>query len=467
MHLRQVQALACWLLLILATNVVAQAELVRDRRMNGAWRGEVVVGGDTVPLAMRIFDGLKGHRGRIAVGAAALPGYVLKAEVIGSRLLLDLGPQGSYIGIYEAGRQALVGHWRPSQGAGAALPLVFRRAPELGDEELPQQGPGPYPYDEVEVELPSSEPGRKLFGTLTRPKTPGPHPAIVLHTGCGGFDRDETLGDRRAFFAIADILTRRGMAVIRYDKIGTGKSPGTFIGVSPAQFAADYQAIAAWARTQPEIDPARVGYIGHSEGGMIAVLAAGQDPKTAFVVAIAPPLQNGEAQAVDMLSSAGKGFGASGVLRIVQGVFISHIATILREEQDDAKAAARMGFIPELYRPQLASPWARFYLSHDGRASARRVTCPAYVVFMKDDPLVPEKLNSIAAEEGFAGPNRARVRIEIRTDVDHFLAPTERPKARILPIVWTVAPTFMDAVVAWLTPTAGLPQLGSTDSRPR
>lgn len=469
MQLRQGRAIVGWMMLAFARLAVAQAEPGRDPGFVGAWRGELAVAGEAVPVAMRVFESGKGHRARLVVGAAAIPGSVLKAEVVGSKLSLDLGDQGSYVGDYDKKRKTLIGQWRQRKSAGPALPLAFRRAPELGDEEYPQQPPGPYPYDVVEVVLPSSDPGRSLYGTLTRPKTPGPHPAVVLHTAFGGFDRDEPMGDRLPFFVLADVLTRRGMVVVRYDKLGTGKSPGTFVGVSPARYAADLRAVASWTRSRPEVDPARVGYLGHSEGAMVVILAAGDDPRPAFVVSIAPPLQSGEKQAVDMLSAVGDMVGAPGFLKLLQGVFISRIAAILREEPDDKLATARMSFVPEAFRAQLASPWARFYLQHDGRASAARVACLAYVVFMKNDPLVPEKPNSAVANEGFAGPNRARVRIEIRGDLDHFLMPHEPPDPGILPVVWTVAPAFLNDLVDWIAPAAGLPATAAaaTDSRPK
>ena len=127
-----------------------------------------------------------------------------------------------------------------------------------------------------------------LAGTLTVPAGPGPHPAAVLVTGRGPHDRDETLGPHRPFRLLADTLARAGVAVLRTDDRGVGGSTGSLVGATYDDLVGDGLAGVELLRSRPDVDPAQVGLIGHSEGGYLAPLAAGRGP-VAFVVSLAGP----------------------------------------------------------------------------------------------------------------------------------------------------------------------------------
>jgi uncharacterized protein len=129
-----------------------------------------------------------------------------------------------------------------------------------------------------------------LAGTLTLPNGAGPHPAVVLVSGSGGQDRDEDLGiGIKPFRLIADYLTRRGVAVLRYDDRGIGKSTGNFEAATTADFATDAAAAFDYLQTRKEINAREIGILGHSEGGMVASILVGQGKPFAFVVSMAGP----------------------------------------------------------------------------------------------------------------------------------------------------------------------------------
>src|SRR6185369_7709526 len=132
-------------------------------------------------------------------------------------------------------------------------------------------------------------PGVKLAGTLTLPQGRGPFPAVVMITGSGAQDRDETILGHKPFAVIADRLTRDGIAVLRVDDRGFAKSTGDFTKATDDDFAVDAAANVAFLRKRPDIDPKRVGLIGHSEGGLVAPKVAAKDPKIAFIVLMAGP----------------------------------------------------------------------------------------------------------------------------------------------------------------------------------
>ena len=153
----------------------------------------------------------------------------------------------------------------------------------------------PYTAENVTVQTPM---GHTLAGTLTLPAGASrehPVPAIVTATGSGPEDRDEYIGipGYRPFRQIADSLGRRGIAVLRMDDRGYGQSTGTHKGSTSADFSEDIRAGLAYLRTRPEIDATRLGLLGHSEGGIIAPLAALKEPDLRALVILAGPSRKG------------------------------------------------------------------------------------------------------------------------------------------------------------------------------
>lgn len=173
-----------------------------------------------------------------------------------------------------------------------SLPLTFTRNRE--EKIRPQTPHPPYPYSAEEVTFPNEEAGITLAGTLTVPEGEGPFPAAVLITGSGPQNRDEELFQHKPFHVIADYLTRNGIAVLRYDDRGTFSSGGDYASSDMYDFASDAVSALEYMRGRPEIDSAKVGLIGHSEGGMITYIIAAQHPEAAFIVSMAGPVVKGK-----------------------------------------------------------------------------------------------------------------------------------------------------------------------------
>jgi len=126
-------------------------------------------------------------------------------------------------------------------------------------------------------------------GIYTVPADIGPFPAVVLLTGSGPKDRNKTVYGHQPFAVLADYLTRRGVAVLRFDDRGVGQSGGTLRGTSSADYTSDALAALAWLRAQPGIQKAHVGLLGHSQGGTAAIGAAQQPHGPNFLVLLAAP----------------------------------------------------------------------------------------------------------------------------------------------------------------------------------
>ena len=131
-------------------------------------------------------------------------------------------------------------------------------------------------FREVEVSFNNEESGVTLSGTLSLPQEDGKLPAVILFPGSGAVDRDSTLGEYKAFKIIAYYLAEKGIAVLRFDKRGVGKSTGEFATVTEEDFVQDGCVAIKYLQSRSEINPKHIGLIGHSEGGLIASMLAGR-----------------------------------------------------------------------------------------------------------------------------------------------------------------------------------------------
>jgi len=191
--------------------------------------------------------------------------------------------QWSFSGKFDSGRNVLEGAIR--QG-GEAYPLTMQREPIAKKQyNRPQMPRSPFPYQIEEVQIPNGE--HYLAGTLTYPSTGKPSGVVVLISGSGPQDRDETIAEHKPFWVIADYLTRRGIAVLRYDDRGVAQSTGTFKGATSLDFSHDAEAAVRFLQKHKAIRPDKIGLMGHSEGGMIAAMVAARNADVRFVVSLA------------------------------------------------------------------------------------------------------------------------------------------------------------------------------------
>ncbi|MDQ2771641.1 MAG: alpha/beta fold hydrolase, partial [Bacteroidota bacterium] len=207
-----------------------------------------------------------------------------------SLLLASQAVHGRFAGKFSADRQQVVGTWYQS---GAQLSLTLRHGTEqaraAAAPRRPQLPQAPFPYQSQDLTFPNKKAGFDLAGTLTLPAGKGPFPAVVLVTGSGPQDRNETILGHQPFLVIADYLTRRGFAVLRYDDRGVGQSKGMFKDALTTDFTTDALAALAYLRTRPDIRPHQVALLGHSEGGLVVWQAAAQPGGPDLAVALAGP----------------------------------------------------------------------------------------------------------------------------------------------------------------------------------
>lgn len=366
--------------------------------------------------------------------------------------------RAQYAGVLSADGQTLVGQFTQ----GGALPLTFAKRSAPVAARRPQTPAKPYPYREEEVGF-DSAPGVRLAGSLTLPPGPGPFPAAVLITGSGAQDRDETLMGHKPFLVLADDLTRRGIAVLRYDDRGVAKSTGDFIKATTEDFAVDAAAAAAFLRTRPEIDSRRVGLIGHSEGGIVAPMVAAREPKTAFIVLMA-----GVGAPTDVALAAQRAalmpyMGASPERARQNEALNQAIMAATKGAKDSADAEARatvvllrdgapLGVTPENVQAiarQFSSAWMRALVAYDPAPNLRAVKAPILALNGTKDLQVIADFNLAGIKAATAAnPDSTTVALP---GLNHlFQTATTGAVGEYADIEETIAPVALKTIGEWV-----------------
>lgn len=194
---------------------------------------------------------------------------------------------GGFAGRFNSDKTQLQGFWKQGK---INAPLTLIRITSVAEPvKRPQTPVPPFPYRSENVEYNNTESKVHFGATLTLPASPGPFPVVILISGSGQQDRDETIYNHKPFAVMADHLTRNGIAVLRVDDRGVGQTRGEVKNATSADFTRDVLAGIAYLKTRKEIDPRQIGLIGHSEGGMIAPMAVNQSNDVAFIVSMAGP----------------------------------------------------------------------------------------------------------------------------------------------------------------------------------
>lgn len=191
---------------------------------------------------------------------------------------------GGFSGAFNKDKSEINGIWKQR---GQEFPFIFKRTLDKIEHLRPQTPKAPFPYGEQKLIYFNQDKSIQYGATLTLPKSDKPIPVVILITGSGQEDRDETLFGHKPFWIIADHLSRNGIAVLRVDDRGIGETTGDVMSATSADFAKDVLVGIDFLKTRKEIDVHQIGLVGHSEGGMIAPLVAVQSKDVAFIVSLA------------------------------------------------------------------------------------------------------------------------------------------------------------------------------------
>jgi pimeloyl-ACP methyl ester carboxylesterase len=438
------------------------ASVVKPADVAGDWLGTLELGAIKLRIVFHITstpDGLKATMDSPDQNATGLP--ISSAQLNGALLKLESEKlHGEFNGSVSQDLASIDGTWK--QGGGT-LPLILKRAKNAAAwqrQPRPQEPARPYPYRDEDVVYANKAAGNQLAATLTIPPGKGPFPAVVLITGSGPQDRDESLMGHKPFLVLADYLTRRGVAVLRADDRGVGKSTGDFDAATTADFATDTEAGVAFLKTRPEIDARRIGLIGHSEGGIIAPMVAARNPDVAFIVMMAGSGVPGDEIIVAQSELIAEAMGQSHEDALKVSASERSVLTIVKQSKDDASMEKQLHerLVLEMAEPQigaavkrLTSPWLRYFIGYDPAPALSKVKCPVLALNGEKDLQVPPKQNLPAIRKALeAGGNKNFETVEL-PGLNHLFqtAKTGSP-GEYSQIDETIAPIALEKISGWI-----------------
>jgi hypothetical protein len=288
-----------------------------------------------------------------------------------------------------------------------------------------------------------------------------------LITGSGSQDRNETLLGHRPFLVLADYLTRRGIAVLRADDRGVGGTSKGTTNDTSENYAGDALAGVEFLKARKEINPKQIGLVGHSEGGMIAPMAAAKSSDVAFIVLMAGPgivgdkllmMQNGLVTAAECQKQVKESMAQA-----------ERLFAIAKGESDPAvakqKIEAELGKLDETARKKLEAqlsgaaaqlkmlltPWFRFFLNYDPRPTLMKVHVPVLAINGETDTQVPAKEDLAAIEQALKDGGNRDYKIVLLPKLNHLLqtsstgAPSEYGE-----IEETIAPVALETMGNWI-----------------
>ena len=463
--------------------IVDPATVAGSRR----WAGQLDAGAQQLVMGLTLAEAGAGRwAGTIdipAQGIARLPLYVSRAAdgaftarmpVQGDATLTLREDQGNLQGTFSQGGFTGDIRFLPYE-AGKPLPAAGRKP-------RPQDPKPPFPYETrtVRYQVPD---GHTIEGTLLVPEGATKEkrvPGVLLVTGSGPQDRDESLMGHRPFEVIADALARRGIAVLRCDDRGVGASDGSFNDADTDGFASDAHFGFVTLAAGSEVDPARVGILGHSEGGTIAPMVvsivdadATSASKVAFIVMLAGMGVDGDRvlreQNKRLLLASGKTEAEIAAEVAAHAAFLD----AAKQRADDvvlrAKArelvieqmklrGADMATVPpgaidaqaDAAVKQMATPWMRRFLTLDPAAYLSKVTCPVLALNGSLDTQVTVQQDVPAVEAALKKAN-VPYTVKVMPGLNHLFQPAKTGGLEeYATIETTVDPAVLDLLASWI-----------------
>ena len=337
----------------------------------------------------------------------------------------------------------------------------------------PQDPVEPYNYYTEEVIFRNDSANVTLAGTLTLPSKDGNYPAVVLISGSGPQNRDSGIAGHRPFLVLSDHLTKQGIAVLRYDDRGFGKSSGDFAAGTSLDFSYDAESAVKYLKSRSEINSDKIGLIGHSDGAMIAPMVAARSSDVNFIVLLAGPGLAGRELLLDRQAILERKLGVSEEeIRKSAGHSGKMIDIVITSSDSETAKSRLAGFskssydqIPAYAVPpgmskddyvsnlieMLSSPWFRFFLAYDPVPTLRKVRCPVLALNGDKDMQVPSTTNLPLMRDALIAGGNQNGTVRELANLNHFFQecvtgmPDEYAR-----IEQTLAPVVLTTISDWI-----------------
>jgi len=328
----------------------------------------------------------------------------------------------------------------------------------------------PYPYYEEEVVFKNTEAKIELAGTLTLPTKNGKFPVVILISGSGPQDRDESFMGHKPFLVLSDYLTKQGIGVLRFDDRGNGESTGDFGNATTEDFSKDVLSAIAYLKTRSDVDIKNIGLIGHSEGGIIAPLVANNSKDIAFMVLLAStgisgtelsvmqsktlrqfPVKDEVAyekntrKAIAIVTSNKSDSEIKKQLTIHYNNFLRPILTSLNVPEE------KINLFIESQLKRSLKPWSRYFLQYNPADEIEKLQIPVLSLNGTKDTQVNAKINQEGIRKALKKGGNKDYKILELENLNHFFQECETGKIdEYSKIEQTFSPTALKEISNWI-----------------
>ncbi len=458
-------------LLLTALFAAALSHTISAQQLEGAWKGSLSIMGQQ--LAIQVTFTPQGDSLAATIDIPQQAAMKLPLRGVGyahPNIRFEL-PAGPTVASFEGTRSGDSISGRFSQ---AGYNGTFSLTPGALTADPPDDTTAP-PYRSEEVTFKNGD--GVLAGTLTLPEGTGPHPAVVLVTGSGPQNRDEEIFGFKPFKIIADHLTRAGIAVLRYDDRGVGGSTGASPDQTTNDFAADAITAVSTLADRPDIDAARIGILGHSEGGIVAPIAATKSDRVSFIVLLAGTAWPGDTIIMSQIETLMRAGGADSttIVRTLTTQRMLYVALRTNTGWDDVRTRMREDMLTNLdsmpaearamitnvdstvdgrIEMQLSSTrtgWFRHFIDFDPATVLRAVRVPVLALFGEKDVQVPAKMNMQRMKEAFKKGGVRDFTIKVIPSANHLFQVAEKGTVdEYATLPKRFAPGVLETISGWI-----------------
>lgn len=388
---------------------------------------------------------------------------------------------GGYKGAWD-GKDHITGTY--SQGGGK-IALDLKRMSDADKAGLaqnkirPQTPKPPFGYHSEEIEYDNVDKSMHYGATFTRPEGGGKYAAVIIISGSGTQDRNGTMLGHQPYWVLADYLTKHGIAVLRVDDRGAGKSSlGTDIGKKTSlDFSYDVEASLNYLETRPDVDKKHLGLIGHSEGGMIAPMVAARRKDVSFIVMWGASEVGGAKilaeQYADQLKQQGVDAHAADAFGQAHLHVLNMFSSAVSTEDLDRKITSffdtwkkaqtqqtldalnihenSMQNTLGLYNKIYSSAWLRFFITYNPEPDLSRVTCSVLAINGDKDTQVNAAENLGMIKRVLTKSGNRNFEVKALPGLNHLLQTAKTGEfSEYEKIDETMSPMAMEIISNWI-----------------
>lgn len=315
----------------------------------------------------------------------------------------------------------------------------------------------------------NSEDHISLAGTLTLPNSSNQYtPVVILISGSGPQDRDESYMGHKPFLVLADYLTRKGIAVLRYDDRGVGESTGNFETATTADFSNDVLKIIEFLKDRTDIDTRNIGLIGHSEGAIIAPKVANSSQDVSSIVMLAGTGILGKKvslqQALDYRNfpvqdeEKYRDYIVKAIAIAASDKDVTIVKNELKSFYQDSEVLNSIlpqninkdEFIENLVKSR-TNPWIRYFYNYNPAEEIAKIGIPALALYGSKDTQVPPKYNMKPVKEALQKSKSGNYEVVLMQGLNHLFQESKTGQISEYPeIEETMSPKVLEKISDWI-----------------